>query len=145
MHYSPNRIIHLRNDRKVFGPGWMCQTGDSWKDDYRFPNRGEKKIGHYHQALIHFLTHSFTPLYIQLCLFTALFIQLRIHSRRRFTKYYGVSQFFEEEEREEHTENKKEKKRNIGWELTSTEWIYITASANIFNKPLCAIHDSLCF
>ena len=29
---------------------------------------GEKKTGYYHQALIHFLTHSFTTLHIQFCL-----------------------------------------------------------------------------
>lgn len=54
--------------RKVFGPGWMCQTGDTSKDDYRFSSRWRKETGHYHQALIYFLTHSFTPLHIQFCL-----------------------------------------------------------------------------
>lgn len=100
MHYFPNRIIHLKNDRKVFGPGWMCQTGNTSKGDYRFPSRWGKKdrilpsgINSLSYSFIHYFTHSILFKYI-----------LTTHRRRPFTKFQGDSQF---------SRRKKEKKKNI--------------------------------
>lgn len=60
MHYFENRIIHLKNDRKVFGPGCVHHAGDTSKDDYRFLSRwGRQDIS------TNSLPHSFTDLHFQ--------------------------------------------------------------------------------
>lgn len=75
--------------RKLFCSRWMCQTGDTLKDDYRFPSRWGKEdrtippsTNSLPHSFIHFLICSILIKYI-----------LRTHSRRLFTKYYGDHQF----------------------------------------------------
>ena len=117
--------------RKVFGPGWMCQTGDNSKDDYRFSSSrtlpsGTNSLSH---SFIHSLTHSVLFKYI-----------LRPHSRRHFKGTCNFSRRKKKKSIRKIEEREKEKHRM----RINIYWIYIIAFANIFNRLLCATHEALC-